>query len=92
MTDIHDPEMQLRQKVAELERQIAVLVEVTEPKAEIYLAQWKAADEENVRLRAVIEEAPHQMGCASLQGGPDTEGWATLDKCNCWKRKALEGE
>jgi hypothetical protein len=40
--------------------------------------------------RAAIKEAPHQMGCASLQGGPDTEGWATLDKCDCWKAPLLK--
>ncbi len=40
-------------------------------------------------LRKEIETAPHQMGCASLQGGPGTEGWASLDKCDCWKCKAL---
>ena len=44
------------------------------------------------RLRAAIEQAPHQMGCASLQGGPDTPGWASIDRCDCWKRRALEGK
>jgi hypothetical protein len=49
----------------------------------------KSVDRE-ARLRKAIEDAPHQMGCASLQGGPDTEGWGALDNCDCWKRAALE--
>ncbi len=46
----------------------------------------------NQRLRTAIAAAPHQMGCTSLQGGPDTEGWGLLEHCNCWKGKAMGSE
>jgi len=48
--------------------------------------------DDNARLRTAIEQAPHNMGCASLQGGPDTKGWGSLDRCDCWKRQALAQE
>jgi len=42
-------------------------------------------------LKDAIRKGPHQMGCHSLQK-PNTPGWASLELCDCWKRKALEGE
>ena len=43
-------------------------------------------------LRAEIAVAPHSMGCSSLQGGPTSEDWGALSRCDCWKVKALRGE
>jgi hypothetical protein len=45
---------------------------------------------ENDLLRKAISTAPHNMGCASLQGGPTRPGWGKLEFCDCWKKETLE--
>lgn len=48
----------------------------------------QAADElhaDRDRLRAAIEQAPHNLMCAAGVGGYDYP-------CNCWKRDALEAK
>lgn len=48
---------------------------------------------ERDEARAAIREAPHNMGCYSLQAEfQHTAGWASLEYCDCWKRAALGGE
>jgi hypothetical protein len=46
------------------------------------------ANEEIERLRAAIMDAPHDSFCSSVGHGPASE----TNPCDCWKRKALEGE
>lgn len=43
----------------------------------------------NESLRKAIFTAPHNMGCACLQGGPTRERWGKLEFCDCWKKDAL---
>jgi hypothetical protein len=40
--------------------------------------------EEVARLRAAIEQAPHEVMCSTLMVNSDTGG------CDCWKRAALD--
>ena len=43
------------------------------------------------RLRAAIRDAPHNMGCHSIQ--PEfthIPQWGTLEYCDCWKREAMK--
>ncbi len=44
---------------------------------------------ENARLRGVIKDAPHSLGCAGLYD-KNAPTWMRPGKCNCWKRDALE--
>lgn len=42
-----------------------------------------------VPLKQMVLHAPHVMGCASLQGGPSTDNWGAIERCDCWKPAAL---
>ena len=62
-------------------------------------AATRLLDEKNVeiaRLRAAIEEAPHNDDCAGWERLHSTDGtdlyFNHLDpiKCDCWKREALD--
>jgi len=51
--------------------------------------------EENERLRQAIKDAPHDEDCQrSLYEWEKRRFGETdiIDKCDCWKRKAMEGE
>lgn len=44
-------------------------------------SKLEKAEQENARLRKVIEDAPHHYTCQWMRG---------LGKCDCWKASALE--
>ena len=73
----------LRQQQGEIEN----LIEDLKSQMQIANAEANGVTQlsaEVARLRAVIEEAPHQALCGAMD--PDD-----LVVCSCWKRKALEG-
>ena len=49
------------------------------------------AERERDEALAAIRNAPHGMGCHSLQAEfQHTAGWASLEYCDCWKRAILD--
>lgn len=45
------------------------------------------------RLKELIREAPHGMGCHSIQPEfQNTPMWGAHDYCDCWKHVAMEVE
>lgn len=50
--------------------------------------------EQIVKLRAAIEQAPHDPGCGYVGGGFAVSSLAQLRRgpCNCWKAAALADE
>ena len=77
-------EMTTQEMIGCLEKGGLFIVSIHRHEADAIAARLKALDE-------AIRNAPHGMGCHSLQAEfQHTAGWASLEYCDCWKRAILD--